>query len=253
MFFIQSPVHLKPEEKTILDKIIASGKPVMVIGSPANGIDKSILEKVGLSSTDKAHTRTEYSGTLGGKQNELTEGLQNTFSVNHFFTRNILEPDAGTEVIYSVSASPVLLIKNNLIIWDAPDLLNNVSGKWALPIDEILGSPTPYAVLSRLVNSELAKNGKFYSKFYEASNPLWCGSWINKNGNLMILAAELEEGLDHSDKGYSSAGINFSTEFNGRTFIMDKWSPIRYVAPENSFNLTLRKGESRLFEIRKIK
>ena len=256
MFFIQSPVHLKPVEKAMVEKVIASGKSVMITGSPANGIDQSILDKVGLSSTDKFHTKTEYRGSLGGVQNELTKGLENLFVVNHFFTNNKLDAKVGAEVIYSVSGSPALVRKDNLIIWDPPELLNNVpeAGRRGYPpTDEVVGSSTPYAVLSRLVNDELEKEGNFNSIFYEATNPLWCGSWIDKKGDLIVLTAEIEEGLDHTDKGYSSARINFPANFKGRTFIIDKWSPIRYVAPDNNFNVTLRKGESKLFEIRKVK
>jgi hypothetical protein len=255
LFIIQTPIHLKPEEKKNVEKIIASGKPVMIIGSPANGIDKSILQNVGLSTKDSVSVRIEKNGSLNGNQGDLYEGCENTFNIHQFYTRNFVTGQNTAKTIYSVSDSPALVQKDNLIIWDAPEMLKNIAQKaerGAPPMDAIVGSATPYAVLSKLLNNELNGVGKFNVRFFDSKSPLWCGSWINKKGELIILAAELEEGIDHSDKGYSSVKMNFPAEYKGRTLIVDQWGLIRYVTPDNSFNLTLRKGESRLFNVKKV-
>jgi hypothetical protein len=255
MFIIQTPIHLKPQEMAYVDQVIASGKPVMIIGSPANGIDKSILKQAGLSTKDTVSDKIESDGSLNGKQGALYAGCENTFNIHQYHTKNVLAKQSDTQVIYSVSGSPALVQNKNLIIWDAPEISRNIPGRHGrglVELDEIIGSVTPYAVLSKLVNRELNQSGKFNAVFTNARTPFWCGSWTNKQGELVVLAAELEEGLDHSDKGSVSARICFPAIYQGRTFIADQWGLTRYVAPDNSFNVTLRKGESRLFVIKKI-
>ena len=257
LFIIQTPIHLKNNELAAVNKLIDSGKPVVITGSPANGIDPSILKKAGYSGiVSPLPQPIEYRGTLNGVVNELTEGCPNSFLTYQLFTRNKLDLQMGGKEIYSVSGSPVLVKKDNLIIWDAPELLLNLSDeagpKGKRVMDEMLGSPVPYVVMSRLISNELKTAGKFYSRFYEINNPVWCGAWTTKDGNLTVLTAELEEGIDHTNKGYSGYDMTFPVRFDGRCMILNQWEGTKSVTGSNYMKNVLRKGESRLFRINKL-
>jgi len=256
LFIIQTPIHLKENELASVNQLIDSKKPVVIIGSPANGIDASILRKVGFSGVVDPEQSVNYCGSLNGVVNDLTKDCPNTFLTYQFYTKNSLNPGAGGKIIYSAGGTPAMIKKDNMIIWDAPELLLNLSDnnnpKSKRVLDEMIGSPVPYVLLSRLITGDLKATGKFNSSFYEINNPVWCGSWINKDNELMVLTAELEEGLDHTDKGYSAFDMTFPAEFNGRCMVSDLWNSAKtkYITYSNSMKYTLRKSESKLFQIR---
>ena len=256
LFIIQTPIHLKASELAMVNKLIDSGKPVMITGSPANGIDKSILDKVGFSGVLIPERPLEYRGTLSGVVNEITEGCPNTFLTYQFYSHNKLDPAFGAKGIYAVAGTPALVQKDNLIIWDAPEILLNISenidAKRKRVMDEMLGSPVPYVLVSRLLSEELKKTGRFHARFSDIYSPVWNGAWSTKDGNMMILTAELEEGLDHTDKGYAAFEMTFPANYNGRCFVKDQWGISNYVTPDNRMKYVLRKGESKLFKVRKL-
>ena len=119
-------------------------------------------------------------------------------------------------------------------------------------MDEMLGSPVPYVIMSRLITNELNAAGKFHSRFFEINNPVWCGSWTLKDDTLTVLTAELEEGIDHTDKGYSAYDMAFPVAFDERCMVVNQWGTTRYVTNTNYMKYVLRKGESKLFRINKL-
>lgn len=253
LFIVQTPIHLKEQELQNVHNLIVSGKPVLIIGSPVNGIDQSILQRTGFSGTSKSNNDVEFRGTLHDVTNEFTEGCHNSFLTYQYYSHNKLDEEMRGKVMYSVSESPVLIRKDNIIIWDAPDMLRNLPDAirlYSKSTDEVLGSPVPYVVLARMLTRELAKKGYFHSIFEEINNPVWCGSWYTKDGKLKVLTGEMEEGLDHSDKGYSSFRMKFPSAFSGRCFVHEAWDGRnRFITSGNSMKYTLRKGESKLFEV----
>jgi hypothetical protein len=258
LFIIQTPVHLKTNELAAVNKLIDSNAPVVIIGSPANGIDKSILDKIGFSGTTLPNRPVEYQGTLNGVANDITEGCPNSFLTYQFFTKNELKPEFGGKVIYSIAKSPVMVQKDHLIVWDAPELLVNMNdnpeSRSKRVMDEMLGSPVPYVVLSRLLTKELKAEGKFCSTFEEINNPVWCGAWTTKDGDLMVLTGELEEGLDHTGRVYSAFEMTFPARYDGRCMVLDLWNKTtNYVTPDNRMKYALRKSESKLFKIKSLK
>lgn len=253
MLIIQTPVHLSESEKAAVEAVIDAGRPVVVVGSPAGGIDPHILARAGLSTNDTLGERIEYCGSFKGVTSPLTEGCENLFVVCQPFTMNRVD-HPETEIIYWVSNSPALVKNKNLIIWDAPELMINLKPTrgW-ISTDEMIGSPVPYVALARLIERELKEYGAFSATFQRINNPVWCGSWSCKEGNLHILAGEIEEGIDHTDRGFSDLIVTYPQAMEKRRqMITQRWSGTRYISAGNGFKFTLRKGESMLFHVRPI-
>jgi hypothetical protein len=256
MFIVQTPVHLKPSEKAALQKLIASGKPVMLCGSPANGIDRDFLRLAGMSTPDKAPGLEKTMGIIASINHPLAENSPHAFALYQPHTNNILKKDAKAEVIYTVSNSPALIRKDNLSIWDAPELLLYTSERRppsSFPTDVLLGSAVPYALAARLVNDDLAKAGRLSARSPDMLLPVWCGSWTNKSGEVTILLGDIEEGLEHAGKDQSSIEITLPPPYGKRSLMREKWAGNTYVLSDNTIRYYLKRGESRLLEIKALK
>lgn len=261
LYFVQTPVHLEDHELSSLHKIIESGKPVYIAGSPANGIDESICRMTGFFGKPAKKQNGEwpvgFRGCLNGRYDEFTEGCENSFLTYQFLTQNTVRPDSGTEVFYSVNDSPALVRNGNITVWDAPEISRNAFREehWRTDrsLDEYLGSTVPYVIMSRMLTTDLKLAGKFCSEFEDRLEPSSWNSWTYKDGSLGVLCAQLEEGLDHSDCIHAPSTIYLPENFSGRNIIHDIWNtPNRYIANGNKFKFTLRKGESKLFHITRI-
>ena len=253
MFIVQTPIHLKTNEKEQLEKLIVSGKPVMICGSPANGIDADILHRVGLASSDKSPEQERNVGVINNINHPLAKNCPRTFPLYHPYTNNTINKSVKSEVIYSVANSPALVRKGNLSVWDAPELLiytseNERTG--GIAMDIVLGSTVPYALTARLVNDELSKTDKFSAYSPDMLLPVWCGSWTNKSGELTVLIADLEEGLEHTGKELSSVEIKLPSLYGNHTFMHEKWRSNIFTIPNNQIRYSLKRGESRLLEFK---
>lgn len=256
LFILQTPVNLQPAERKTIDRLLGSGSPVVIVGSPAGGIAPEICRRYGFSGTVSGDRRVEYRGSLGGRADSLTEGCPNSFLTYQFYSKNKVAPGKGTQVLYSVAESPALVRNGNVTIWDAPELLKNLPsgsrGEGMPSLDEMIGSPVPYVVLARSVTGDLLRGGRFCARFDAIENPVWCGAWTTRDGGLSVLAGELEEGLDHSGRGIASFTLHFPASMNGRCLVREHWSGERYVTPGPGMPYLLRKGESKILKIEKL-
>ena len=254
MFIVQTPVHLKSNEKERLEQLITSGKPVLLCGSPANGIDTAFLRLVGLSTSDKAPAPERNDGIINNFNHPLATDMPRTFTLYQPYSVNILPRQSATEVIYSVSTSPVLVRKDHLMIWDAPELSFYsalATRREATATDALLGAPAPYALTARLVNDELSKTGAFNACSPDLLLPVWCGSWTMKSGELTVLIADLEEGLEHTGKELSSIEMTLPSSFGNHILMSEKWRSNSYTYPNNLIRYSLRRGESSLLVFKK--
>ena len=254
LFIIQTPVHLKDAELASVKRLVDSGKPVLLVGSPWNGIDKSLLKPLGLSAVvPKAgeEGRVEYRGSLDGRTSSLFEGLNNTFVVPQFFTANKLDTTGGARSYYSVGGSPALVRKGNVMVWDAPELQRNFAkeGGDKYPLDEMIGSHVPYVVLSRMLTGDLREGKAFCAAPDDILMPAWCGAWTLNDGSLEVLTGEIEEGLDHTGKAAAPLTIWLPGPMQGRCLVQEVWNLGRYVISGGAMNYVLRKGESSLLKI----
>jgi hypothetical protein len=255
MFIVQTPIHLAAQEKRNLEKLIESGQAVMVLGSPANGVDADILKRIGLFTPDKTLQATRMDGFIDYPAHSIAAGLPRSFLAYQPFSQNRVSGNSGAEVFYSVSRSPALARKKNLILWDAPELRLYASiknGTVDLPTDELLGSPVPYVLTARLVNEELFKADRFHVSFSDITLPVWCGSWTTKSGNLTVLVADLEEGLEHEGKEIVSFELHLPKKYGQHSLMRGRWRQNRYILQKDTLKHVLRKGESDLLEFGKF-
>lgn len=203
MFIFQTPVHMNQMEKENIISIMKSEKPVIVVGSPAGGLDKDISKIIGVSSKDTVINSTRYVGTLNYQTEGIFNSLPNTFPIFQPFTKNVFTK--GVETIYSVCNSPCLgynrLNGKELIYWDPPEFWVNLSGEtgeYGRSLDQIIGSPTPYVLTARLINELMKKNEFLSVREIDTYQPINLSMWQLKDDSYKIMACNLEEGINHT-------------------------------------------------------
>jgi hypothetical protein len=256
MFIFQTPVRLQPTEKENTLNILKSGKPVAVFGSPAGGLDKEISDIIGINTTDTMINEIKYIGTLNYKTDGIWNSLPNTFPVFQPYTKNKFKSSA--EIVYSVSGSPCLGLNQSdgkqLIFWDPPEFSNNLtagSDDYDESLDQILGSPTPYVITSRLINELMKKSNLINVDEISQYQPVNLSVWQSVDGKVEIMAGNLEEGINHcADKRVHSV-INLPSLITdkGSFEINEKWSGAKIISGDKKLNIDLDQGQTKLFII----
>ena len=257
LFLFQTPSHLNPSEKENLINYLKSGKPAMVIGSPAGGLDKEIAAIIGVSSSDTAINGTKYIGTINYKTEGIYQGLPNTFPIFQPFTQNKFNTELQS--IYSVSGSPALghnqADGKNIIYWDAPDFFNNLpssSDNYKGSLDQIMGSPVSYVLTARLMNETLKKSG-LYVEEIKLEKPIQLSVWKLKDGSITIMAGNLEEGINHSGDYTVKTILNLPSSFipNQSVEISELWNNTSTIIGSKKLEINLTQAQTKLYKIKK--
>ncbi len=198
LFVFQTPVHLRPSEKKAVLDLIRNGEPVAIWGSPAGGIDPEIAAEAVLGSDDAMPAGLQKDARLETVDRELGEGMPRDFKIYHLLSRNRAAGDA--EVLYSVSDSPALTLRKNVLVWDPGQYNENVGCHQQPdpPIPEIVGSPYAYALVARAMRRLLRSRGRLAPFSEELRFPVTVGAWRHSDGSLRVLLCDTEEGFDHS-------------------------------------------------------
>lgn len=258
LFVFQTPSHLNPSEKENLITLLKSGKPAMVVGSPAGGLDKEIADILGVSTTDTAITGTKYIGTINYKTDGIYESLPNTFPIFQPFTQNKFSTEL--ESIYSVSSSPTLGYNQangkNLIYWDAPDFFNNISAgtdNYKGSLDQIMGSPVSYVLTARLINEVLKKSGFAYVDKIKQDQPVQLSMWQLKDGSFKIMAGNLEEGINHTANHTVNTTLNLPTQFvkSQSVEVSELWNTSKTIIGNKKLEINLTQAQTKLYKIEK--
>jgi len=257
MFIFQTPVNLKQSEKETIIKILESGKPVAVFGSPADGLDKDISEIIGVSTNDTAINNIRYNGTLNYQTEGIYNSLPNTFPLFQPFTQNKFEKEL--ETIYSVYNSPCLGYNHSkgkqLIFWDAPEFFNNLpgeSGSEARSLDQILGSPVPYVLTARLMNEMMKKSGLVYVDEIKQYQPINLTMWQLKDGSYKIMAGNLEEGINHTADHTVHTVLNLPRQSGQEksTEVLESWNGAKTIIGSPKLDINLIQAQTKLFIIK---
>jgi len=250
LFIFQTPVHLQAQEKENVLNVLRSGKPAAVFASPAGGLDPDIAKVLGISTTQKKVGGLRYIATLGGRTGGLFEDLPNTFPLYQPYCKN--RSKAGVEVFYAVGRSPCLIFNpldgNQLIFWDPPELQSHgIIGLRSL--DEILGSPTPYALTARLFNSVMKKNGLISVDKVEQYQPVNITSWQISDGRIRVLAGNLEEGINHTANLSVGATLNLpgTSKRSKPVEVVELWNGTKSISGNNKLMIHLGQAETRLY------
>lgn len=257
MFIFQTPVHLKNTEKENILKILGSGKPSAVFGSPVGGIDKEISVLLGVSTRDSSILDTRFIGTLNYQTEGIYTSLPNTFPVFQPFSRNTFKD--GLETIYSVNNSPCLgknqSAGKQVIFWDAPEFSNNLisgSGRYGGSLDQMLGSPTAYLLTARLINQLMKENGLAYVTEIDQDQPVNFSMWELNDGNIRLLAGNLEEGINHKNEHTVSITIDLQQKSNEKGIELSEiWSGQKMAVSSQKLEINLSQAQTKLFSFKK--
>lgn len=257
MFIFQTPVHLGKVEKENILNILQSGKPSAVFGSPVNGIDKDIASLLGVSTKDSSISEPRFIATLNYQTEGIFKSLPNTFPIFQPFSLNNFKD--GLETIYSVNNSPCLgrnISKGKqLVFWDAPEFSNNLSsfpGRYRGSLDQMLGSPTPYLLTSRLINQVLKENGLSYTEELNQDLPVNYSMWELNDGTTKILAGNLEEGINHKDEHSAHITINLrQVTMEKEVEFVEIWHNEKIIVTDHKLGLHLDQAQTKLFSFRK--
>jgi hypothetical protein len=254
MFIFQTPVHLKDAEKKNILKILESGKPAAVFASPAGGLDRDISATLGISTKDTAIHGTKYIGTINYKVDGLFDKLPNTFPIFQPFTENKLKE--GVQTIYSVYNSPCLVYNElsgkHLIFWNTPEISQNILNdfsNYGVSLDQLLGSPTPYVLIARLINEAMHKTGLLYTDYIEQYHPVNLAMWQLKDGSYRVMAGNLEEGINHTSDLSVKTILNLPCLNNksNSTEINEIWNGEKLIVGNNKLTIYLNQAQTKLF------
>lgn len=253
MFVFQTPVHLKSSEKENILKLIRSGTPVAVFGSPAGGIDSDIMDLIGISAKDTSITSIKYIGTLNYQTSGLFHSLPNTFPIFQPFTQNKFKADTG--IMYSVGSSACLSRNGSTIFWDPPEFSDNLPAgatEYGESLDQILGSPVPYVLTARLINEVMRKNGAVHTTDISTCHPVNISLWQLKDNSYRILAGNLEEGINHAADHSARVTLNLpGKNTDGMPMkIKEQWSGDQVIQTKSVLDIYLEQAKTKLFIVK---
>jgi hypothetical protein len=257
LFILQTPVHMNDKEKNTVISILKSGKPVAVFGSPVGGLDPEVAAIIGVSTKDKNINQVKYIGTLNYRTGGSFNGLQNSFPLYQPFSFNSF--GNGLESYYSVDRSPCLGLNKSqnmkVLFWDPPELKCNVNNPYTETgdaVEELTGSPEPWVLTARLLNSMAQTDGKGYVERIEPANPVFLASWQKSDGTYMILTGNLEEGVTHTADQSRRISFIFPQEWVNRKVcdIKEIWKGKNQVTGEHKISVLLDQGETSLYSIK---
>ena len=220
LFIIQTPVHLSDKSRNIMVSLINSGQPVIAVGSSVDGVDPVLSKLMGIQamSSDNAAFKTnatpivynqygdeqpcpgnnafKTNATLAAQMSGITDDLPAAFSTYQWWSKN--EAIGDGRPVYDVDESPVLVVNStnghHVAFWDPPEF--EPLPHFTTPLlAKLGGSVTPYVVVARVANSFLSQVKAIHALEIDPKEPVAVESWRLKNGEVQILAGNLEEGL----------------------------------------------------------
>ena len=258
MFVFQTPVHLQPAEKENIIKVLKSGKPVAVFGSPVGGLDHEISEILGIGTKDSIISAARFIGTFEYRTDKITNSLPNTFPLIQPFSQNKFSE--AIDMIYSVVNSPCLGLNQadgkQIIFWDPPEFSINLpygSGDFGESLDQILGSPVPYVATARVINELMKKNNFISSEQVLQYQPVSIAAWQTNDGVIRILAGNMEEGINHMADKSVHTSLNLPDQITGSdvTEIYEIWNNEKILSGDKKVNIDLDRGQTKLFRYNK--
>ncbi len=213
MFIIQTPVHLPNDQREEVLRRASSGEPLLVIGSPATGVDPAIAQAVGLTSDDTAIGDIATSGERG--PGASADGVPDVFELVHPRTSNTAADDAA--VVYSVGGSPALVRRGPVLAWDASDVhhrrpndlnLNHNGPRTDRSMAQLMGSSYPFLLTAREISDRLRDAGRVARRATDSATPLAVGAWTLADGSTRVLVGNLEEGFRETTDGRWEAVVD---------------------------------------------
>ena len=248
LFVVQAPSHLSDDHLSMLKKLISTGRPVVLAGSFADGIDPALLGLAGVRAETtpvSVQPRLCKASTLAPG---LTQNIPATFDTYCYPGLASAAPDA--KVFYAEDGSPALVLSTgkgkHLAAWNPPDL-RSLEGK---PLSEIWGNTgAPYALAAGVFTDLLEKGTAPHAAKIDLTQTLNVAAWRRGNGQLRILAGNLEEGLRNDADLTRNATLALPDSWHaGSSAWKDIWTGRPIVAKNGQLHITLPQASSVLLE-----
>ncbi len=254
LFVLQTPVHMDKNQTTLVRDMIRSGKPVVILGSIAGGVDTEILEDLGVHAKARWISDTAFIGDLGGKTGALYMDIPNTFPLYHPYD-NDFSLDNGSEVIYQVLETPALIWNRkggkNTLLWDAPEHSQILGITWGISTDKIMGSVYPWLLGARAIQQLLKGSGHPYATGMDPLRPVAVLFWQTTDGNWKLLAGEVEEGICHTADRTTSVTWCVPKDWikNKVSFFSPEGTLRGYFNTTGEYKITLDQSEVNIYDI----
>lgn len=206
LFYFSTPVHLADADLATILAAMDAGRPLVIAGSPAGGIDPVILDRAGVATDSGYPTEWVFEAA---RVSERHVDLPDGFAIRQHWSDNTVVDDV--DVVYSVQGSPVLVRRGNVLLWDPCDVKHRLveySGKWDFgrhAVDEstcdLMGSPFGYVMAAREMNRLLHEAGCLSVSPRAWEDTMAVTAWVGADGHRRVLVGETEEGFRESTEG----------------------------------------------------
>jgi len=253
LFVLQAPSHLKPQHTAYLAKLINSGQPIAIFGSPAGGVGPELARLGGLTSImgpDGNQAIPAQAGIHMAKLTDATESLAQHVpaSFRAYYRLEGNQAESGARSIYEVDGSPVLTLNTSdgrrVVMWDPADVMFKENASLA---EDWGGSGAAYALVAGALNSLLAGIGALHAEQIDLDQTLNVTAWRESDGGVRILAGNLEEGLrDDADMSRHTVLV-LPHDWQAAEW-RDAWSPKALEANHNLLRIDLDQAGSALLQ-----
>ncbi len=239
LFIVQTPAQWSGAQSQYLAGLIKSGQPVALFGSPQG----PLFELAGLSGVRGDELRPhQRSAELQDKSQKLAEHIPQQFSTYAWMGKN--RALSGARVIYSVEGSPALTIDlaggKKVLAWDPPEFKFNGD----IPLREAWGgSAAGYALTAGALNSLLAGRNTLHAAAIDLNQTMNVTSWRTRDGQIKLLAGNLEEGLRDDADLSRHATLLLPDNWPGKTF-RDLWTGRTIPVSGRALTIRLQQAQS---------
>ncbi|MGC9996646.1 MAG: hypothetical protein ABSE79_15110 [Terriglobia bacterium] len=253
LFVLQTPSHLAPQHTAYVAKLINTGHPVAILGSPAGGVDPELARLGGLTSMTGPATNQVIPAQARIHLAKLTDATQPlaqhvpaSFPTCYRIEKNKAAPDA--RVVYDVDGNPVLTLNTaegrRVVMWDPADVMFKENASLA---EDWGGSGAAYALVAGALNSLLAGTGALHFEQIDLDQTLNVTAWRESDGAVRILAGNLEEGLRDDADMTRHTILVLPDEWQAAKW-QDAWSSATFEANHHRLKVALDQACSSLLQ-----
>lgn len=193
---------LPEKDRAMLERLVATGQPVAFFGGFDHGTDAALLRLVGASSTK--HEPSVEDRRLTATLGPASGGL----ALRNFPAAFVAPPTARSnsaslaDTVYAFGNFAGLVRRQtantDVVVWDPVPLADY----WFRPlIDNMNGTPVPYALASATLTAQLAARDSVRASEIDLQQTGTFAAWRGRDGRVRLLAGNLEEGLrDDADR-----------------------------------------------------
>ena len=231
LFVVQTPSHLSNEHRDTLKKLIAGGQPVALVGSLSHGVDLGLVDGFGPSALNPGGPVRLCKATNHAP--ELVQNMPENFNTYCYPWNGSASPESKT--IYSDNGSPALMLNTDhgmrFVIWNPPDM-RSMEG---VPLSQVWGNAgAPYALAAGVFNEMLQMNPTLHVSKIDLKQTMNIAAWRTRDGEVRILAGNLEEGLRDDADFSRSAALAIPESWQAGGAWKDAWTGHKFVVEERN-------------------